>query len=317
MAQPVLRIGTRGSALALAQAAEVRARLAAAHPELAAPEALETVVIKTTGDAVRDRSLAAIGGKRLFTKEIEEALLAGRIDLAVHSLKDLETFLPESLVLAAHLPREDPRDAFFSPRASSLAALPAGAVVGTSSPRRRAQVLNARRDLRVVPFRGNVETRLDKLAAGAVDATLLALAGVKRLGLEDRVTAIIPPEAMLPAVAQGAIGVEIRRDDARAALYLAAIDDAATAQRVTAERAVLAALGGSCRTPAAALAELDGGALHLRAMILRPDGSEKIFVARRGAAEDAAALGRDAGDELRRRAGPGFFDADMPEEPVA
>jgi hydroxymethylbilane synthase len=317
MAQPVLRIGTRGSALALAQAAEVRARLAAAHPELAAPEALETVVIKTTGDAVRDRSLAAIGGKRLFTKEIEEALLAGRIDLAVHSLKDLETFLPESLVLAAHLPREDPRDAFFSPRASSLAALPAGAVVGTSSPRRRAQVLNARRDLRVVPFRGNVETRLDKLAAGAVDATLLALAGVKRLGLEGRVTAIIAPEAMLPAVAQGAIGVEIRRDDARAALYLAAIDDAATAQRVTAERAVLAALGGSCRTPAAALAELDGGALHLRAMILRPDGSEKIFVARRGAAEDAAALGRDAGDELRRRAGPGFFDADMPEEPVA
>jgi hydroxymethylbilane synthase len=317
MAQPVLRIGTRGSALALAQAAELRARLGAAHPELAAPDAIETVVIKTTGDGVRDRSLAAIGGKRLFTKEIEEALLAGRIDLAVHSLKDLETILPESLVLAAHLPREDPRDAFFSPRAPSLAALPAGAVVGTSSPRRRAQVLHARPDLRVAPLRGNVETRLSKLAAGAVDATLLALAGVKRLGLADRATAIIEPEEMLPAVAQGAIGVEIRRDDARAARYLAAIDDAPTAQRITAERAVLAALGGSCRTPAAALAELDGGALRLRAMILRPDGSERIFVERRGAAGDAAALGRDAGEELRRRAGPGFFDADMPEEKPA
>ncbi len=314
MAQPVLRIGTRGSALALAQAAELRARLAAAHPELAATDAIETVVIKTTGDAVRDRSLAAIGGKRLFTKEIEEALLDGRIDLAVHSLKDLETFLPERLVLAAHLPREDPRDAFFSPRAPSLGALPAGAVVGTSSPRRRAQVLAARPDLRVVPLRGNVETRLNKLSAGAVDATLLALAGVKRLGLADRVTAVLEPDEMLPAVAQGAIGIEIRRDDERTVQYLAAIDDAATATRVTAERAVLAALGGSCRTPAAALAELSAGTLRLRAMILRPDGSETIFTERRGDARDAAALGRDAGEELRRRAGPGFFDADMPEE---
>jgi hydroxymethylbilane synthase len=317
MAQPILRIGTRGSALALAQATEVRARLAAAHAELAAADAIETVVIKTTGDAVRDRSLAAIGGKRLFTKEIEEALIDGRIDLAVHSLKDLETFLPESLVLAAHLPREDPRDAFFSSRAPSLAALPPGAVVGTSSPRRQAQVLHTRPDLRVVPLRGNVETRLNKLTSGAVDATLLALAGVKRLGLEGRVTAVIEPEEMLPAVAQGAIGVEIRRDDGRAARYLAAIDDAATAQCVNAERAVLAALGGSCRTPAAALAELSGGTLHLRAMILRPDGSETIFTERRGAASEAAALGRDAGEELRRRAGPGYFDADMPEEPVA
>ena len=317
MARPILRIGTRGSALALAQAAEVRARLATAHPELAAADAIETVVIKTTGDAVRDRSLAAIGGKRLFTKEIEEALLDGRIDLAVHSLKDLETFLPVALVLAAHLPREDPRDAFFSPRAASLAALPAGAVIGTSSPRRRAQVLNARPDLRVVPLRGNVETRLSKLASGAVDATLLALAGVKRLALADRVTAILEPEEMLPAVAQGAIGIEIRRDDARARRYLAAIDDDATALRVTAERAVLAALGGSCRTPAAALAELAGDTIRLRAMILRPDGSERISVERRGAAADAAALGHDAGDELRRRAAPGFFDADLPEEPPA
>jgi len=317
MARPILRIGTRGSALALAQAAEVRARLATAHPELAAGDAIETVVIKTTGDAVRDRSLAAIGGKRLFTKEIEEALLDGRIDLAVHSLKDLETFLPVALVLAAHLPREDPRDAFFSPRAASLAALPAGAVIGTSSPRRRAQVLNARPDLRVVPLRGNVETRLSKLASGAVDATLLALAGVKRLALADRVTAILEPEEMLPAVAQGAIGIEIRRDDARARRYLAAIDDDATALRVTAERAVLAALGGSCRTPAAALAELAGDTIRLRAMVLRPDGSERISVERRGAAVDAAALGHDAGDELRRRAAPGFFDADLPEEPPA
>lgn len=318
MTRPFLRIGTRGSALALVQAAELRTRLAAAHPELAAPGAIETVTIKTTGDQVKDRTLAAIGGKRLFTREIEEALLAGRIDLAVHSLKDLETLLPEGLALACHLPREDPRDAFFSLRAQSLAKLPAGAVVGTSSPRRRAQVLQAHPRLRVVPLRGNVDTRLRKLEAGAVDATVLAVAGVKRLGLAARITAILSPEEMLPEVAQGAIGVEIRADDAAARRYLAAIDDAATAARVTAERAVLAALGGSCRTPAAALAEIDDrGALHLRAMILRPDGSERITTTRHGPLAQAAALGSAAGAELRQRAPAGFFDADLAEEKPA
>ena len=318
MARPLLRIGTRGSPLALAQATELKTRLQAAHGEFAAPDAIEIKVIKTTGDKVRDRTLAAIGGKGLFTKEIEEALLAGSVDAAVHSAKDLPTWLPDGLAIAGYLPREDPRDAFFSPKAGGIAALATGAVVGTASPRRHAQLLFARRDLRVVPLRGNVETRLKKLAAGAIDATLLAVAGVKRLGLMDRITAIIPPEEMLPAVAQGAIAVEIRQQDERARRYLAALNHAATASAVTAERALLAALDGSCRTPIAALAEIaaDGG-LRLRAMIIKPDGSDRRTTERHGAAADAAALGDDAGNELRARAGSGYFDVTMPEEKPA
>jgi hydroxymethylbilane synthase len=309
MPPPLLRIGTRGSALALLQAAELCRRLAGAHAALAAPQAIETVIIKTSGDKAGDRRLAEIGGKGLFTKEIEEALLARRIDIAVHSLKDLPSFLPDGLVLAAHLPREDPRDAWVSPRAAQLGELPAGASVGTSSPRRRAQLLHRRPDLRILPLRGNVETRLKKLEAGAVEATVLALAGVKRLGLADRITAVLEPEEMLPAAAQGAIGAESRADDAKTRDFLAAIDDAPTAARVTAERAVLAALGGSCRTPIAALAELGaGGALHLRAMIIRPDGSERLLTERRGDVAAGASLGADAGAELKRRAGPGYFD---------
>lgn len=304
----LLRIGTRGSALALAQAAEVEARMAAAHPALAAPEAIEIVVIKTSGDKAVDRSLAEIGGKGLFAKELEEALADRRIDLAVHSLKDLPSVLPEGLTLAAHLPREDPRDAFFSLRSPSLAALAEGAVIGTSSPRRRAQLLHARPDLAIVPLRGNVDTRLRKLEAGAVDATLLAVAGVKRLGLAPRITAVLAPEEILPAAAQGAIGIECRADNARARDWARAVDDAPTAVCVSAERAVLTALGGSCRTPIAALAALESGDLRLRAMILRPDGSECLTAERRGAAADAGALGRDAGDELRRRADPRLFD---------
>jgi len=315
MSQPLLRIGTRGSALALAQAAELRARLAQAHAELAAPGAIETVAIRTTGDRLGDRALAALGGKGLFTKELEEALLAGSIDCAVHSAKDLPSLLPEGLALVCHLPREDPRDAFFSPKAENLAALPPGAVVGTSSPRRRAQVLHARPDLRIVPLRGNVDTRLTKLAAGVVDATLLAVAGVKRLGLADRITRIMPSEEILPAVAQGAIGIESRIDDARVRRYLDAIDDRPTAACVTAERALMAALEGSCRTPMAALAELGvGGVLELRALIIRPDGSECLMAARRGTAAEAASLGADAGAELRRRASPGFFDLPLDDE---
>src|SRR5229473_2691892 len=291
MARPLLRIGTRGSALALAQAAELRARLAQAHAELAAPGAIETVAIRTTGDRLGDRALAALGGKGPFTKELEEALLAGSIDCAVHSAKDLPSLLPEGLALVCHLPREDPRDAFFSPKAENLAALPPGAVVGTSSPRRRAQVLHARPDLRIVPLRGNVDTRLTKLAAGVVDATLLAVAGVKRLGLADRITRIMPSEEILPAVAQGAIGIESRRDDARVRRYLDAIDHRPTAACVTAERALMAALEGSCRTPMAALAELGaGGVLELRALIIRPDGSECPTARRCGGA--GARVGR-------------------------
>ena len=310
MAASLLRIGTRGSPLALAQAAELARRLAEARPELAAPGAIETVVIRTSGDAAT-RRLADIGGKGLFTKEIEEALLAGRIDLAVHSLKDLPTFLPEGLALGAHLKREDPRDAWFSPKAERPSALRAGARIGTSSPRREAQLRHARPDVAIVPLHGNVETRLRKLQAGEVDATLLAVAGVKRLGLARHITAILSPDEMLPAAAQGAIGVEIRADDAASRALAAAIDDAETASRVTAERAVLAALGGSCRTPIAALAETGAdGTLTLRAMIIRPDGSERFVAERRGPVAAAAALGHDAGSELRRRAGPGFFAED-------
>jgi hydroxymethylbilane synthase len=315
MTGPLLRIGTRGSALALVQAAELRQRLAQAHAELAAPEAIETVTIKTTGDRVADRSLAPLGGKGLFTKELEEALLAGAIDCAVHSAKDLPSLLPPGLALTCHLPREDPRDAFFSLKAASLAELPPGAVVGTSSPRRHAQVLHARPDLRVVPLRGNVDTRLNKLEAGAIDATLLAVAGVKRLGLADRITRILPAEEILPAVAQGAIGIESRAGDARIRRWLDALDDRATAACVTAERAVMAAIEGSCRTPMAALAELGAdGMLSLRALIIRPDGSECRTAARRGAASQAAMLGAAAGEELRRRGGPGFFDLPVVDE---
>jgi len=308
----LLRIGTRGSPLALAQATELRARLAAAHAELAAPDALETVIIKTTGDLVRDRTLAALGGKGLFTKEIEEALLAGTIDVAVHSMKDMTTFLPDGLAIGAVLEREDPRDAFFSEKAKSLAELPHGSVVGTASLRRQAQVLRARPDLRVVPLRGNVDTRLQKLADGVVDATLLAFAGLKRLGKAGRVTTVLSTDEMLPAVAQGAIALEIRARDTLVAKLLEPLNHTPSATRVTAERALLAALDGSCKTPIAALAELAGDRLRLRALIVRPDGSEAHEAVREGAPADAEAMGREAGEELRRRAGPGFFDLPLP-----
>ncbi len=307
----ILRLGTRGSALALAQAREVCARLAAAHPELAADGAVETVVIKTTGDTVQDRTLAEIGGKGLFTKEIEEALIAGHIDAAVHSMKDVPTWLPEGLEIGAILPREDPRDAFFSPHGDDLAALPEGAVVGTASLRRQAQVLLARPDLTVVPFRGNVETRLRKLAEGQVDATLLAVAGLKRLGKAGEIKAVLEPEEMLPAVAQGAIGLEVRRGDERTRGFLAALDDRDSATRVAAERACLEVLDGSCRTPIAALAESEGSGaeMRLRALVAMPDGTAVHRVERHGSAGDAEALGRDAGGELRAAAGPDFFAA--------
>ena len=312
-----LRIGTRGSPLALAQAEEVRTRLAQAFTELAEPGAVAITVIKTTGDTVTDRTLAEIGGKGLFTKEIEQALLDGTIDLAVHSMKDVPTFLPDGLVIDCLLPREDPRDALFAGPAASLAALKPGAVVGTASLRRQAQILAARPDLHVVPLRGNVQTRLNKLEAGTVDATILAVAGLNRLGQAARIGAILAPEEMLPAVAQGAIGLERRAADARVERYFAALNDPATATRVAAERAVLAVLDGSCKTPIAAFAELQpDGALRLRALILRPDGSEHHSTERIGSPADTVRLGEDAGAELRQAAGPGFFDPAPPREPV-
>lgn len=302
-----LRIGTRGSPLALAQAHETRDRLIAAHPHLAAPGAIEIVVFKTTGDRILDRTLAEAGGKGLFTKELEEALFDGRADLAVHSMKDVPTLLPDGLEIATLLPREDPRDAFFARSGSGLADLAAGSVVGTAGLRRQAQVLELRPDLKIVPLRGNVQTRLAKLDAGEVDATLLALAGLRRLGLTERITAVLEPETMLPAVAQGAIGIEIRSEDATTRALLAPLNCAETTIRVTAERALLVALDGSCRTPIAALAILDGDSLCLRAKALSADGQRVYRAERQGTAAEAIALGADAGAEIKAQLPAGFF----------
>lgn len=302
-----VRIGTRGSPLALVQAEIVKAGLIAHHPELAADGAIEIVVIKTTGDQVQDRPLSEIGGKGLFTKEIEEALLDGRIDLAVHSMKDVPTALYEGLEIACLLKREDPRDVLISPVASSIATLPRGAVVGTASLRRQAQVKALRPDLVIVPLRGNVGTRLAKIERGEAAATLLALAGLKRLGKADAAQAILSVEEMLPAVAQGAIGIEIRRDDRVTRALLEPCNDRATQIAVTAERACLAELEGSCRTPIAAFAELQGNELRLRSLIALPDGSAVHRDDRRGDAGEPAALGRAAGRHLKALAGPRFL----------
>ena len=301
-----IRIGTRGSQLALAQAHEVRERLVQAHD--IEVDAIEIVVIKTTGDRIQDRPLSEAGGKGLFTKEIEEALFDGSIDLAVHSMKDMPTVLPEGLVIPCLLPREDPRDAFLSPVCKSLLDLPEKAVVGSSSLRREAQIRRLRPDVEVVMYRGNVQTRMRKLQEGQVHATILACAGLRRLGLEAEITDTIAPEVMLPAVAQGAIGIELRENDERIADLLKPLNDEQTQIRVAAERACLKVLDGSCRTPIAAFAELDGaGGMTLRAMILSPDGSECHETFRSGAVGESAALGVDAGDELKTRGGPDFF----------
>ena len=301
----ILRIGSRGSPLALAQAREVQSRLAAARG--LALEQIEIKTIRTTGDAIQDRPLSASGGKGLFTKEIEAALLSGAVDLAVHSTKDLPGSLPDGLALAAFLPREDARDAFISGKAKTLHDLHQGAVIGTSSPRRRALVKRLRPDVAIVALRGNVETRLRKLDAGEADATLLAVAGLKRLGLLAAATAIFDIADFIPAVGQGAIGIETRADDEPTRALLAAIDDADTATAVTAERAFLAALDGSCRTPIAGHARVQAGVVSFRGMIVKPDGSAALEVVRAGRRAEAAALGADAGEELKRRAGSDFF----------
>jgi hydroxymethylbilane synthase len=304
---PFLRIGTRGSPLALWQAREVRARLAAAHG--VEPDAIAIEVIHTTGDAIQDRPLSEVGGKGLFTKEIEQALVDNGVDLAVHSSKDMPTVLPDGLMLAACLPREDVRDAFISRKAATLAGLPHGAVVGTASLRRQAMVKRLRPDISVVTFRGNVDTRLKKLDDGVVDATLLALAGLKRLGREAAATAVLEIDAFLPAVGQGAIGIEVRAADTRTRDLLGRINHADTLTALGAERAFLAMLDGSCRTPIAGHARIIAGAVSFRGLILRPDGSEAHETSRAGAAADAAKLGADAGRELRSRAAPDFFVA--------
>jgi hydroxymethylbilane synthase len=300
-----LRIGTRGSPLALAQAHETRSRLMAAFglPE----EAFAITVIKVTGDAVQDRPLKEIGGKGLFTREIEEALLDGSIDIAVHSMKDMPVEQPAGLLLDTYLPREDVRDAFVSLSPGGVGDLPEGAVVGTSSLRRRAQLMARRPDLQVVEFRGNVQTRLRKLSEGVAQATFLAMAGLNRLNMVEVPRVPIAVDDMLPAVAQGAIGIERRADDARAAEMLAAIHDGPTGVRLKAERAFLAHLDGSCQTPIGGLAELDGGSLRLRGEILKTDGTVVLADDMGGAVEDGAEMGRVMARVLLERAGPGFF----------
>jgi hydroxymethylbilane synthase len=297
-----IRIGTRGSPLALAQAHEVRERIAKANglPH----DAISITIIKTTGDQVLDRPLSEIGGKGLFTKEIEDALLAHEIDVAVHSMKDMQTALPDGLTIGAVLPREDVRDAFISLKHKSLDDVPPGAVVGTSSLRRQAQLLNTRPDLQVVGFRGNVQTRLKKLQDGVAEATFLAVAGLNRLGLSDRITAAISLDQMLPAVAQGAIGLEIRAGDETTARMIAPLNHAETALAVTAERAFLTRLEGSCRTPIAGHAHLADGKLHFRGQVLSPDGKASYSVTRSGPPETALAMGHNAADEVLAKADP-------------
>jgi hydroxymethylbilane synthase len=311
----ILRLGTRGSPLALFQANLIRKMLCDAHGR--EPEQIAIEVIRTSGDRIQDRPLADAGGKGLFTKEIEEALIAGAIDLAVHSSKDMPTELPPRLVLAAFPEREDPRDAFISRKAKSMASLPQGASIGTASLRRAAMAKRLRPDLVIVPLRGNVETRLRKLDEGVsdatlldegvADATLLALAGLKRLGLTDAATAVLSEQEFLPAVGQGAIGIETRADDARTRGMLAAINHADTFAALASERAFLKVLDGSCRTPIGGHATITGGKIRFRGMIVRPDGSEAFEAMREGGVGDAETLGADAGAELKRRAGSSFF----------
>ncbi|MGX7705439.1 hydroxymethylbilane synthase [Methylobacterium sp. Gmos1] len=303
MARRPLRIGTRGSPMALAQTGMVRDRIAAAHPDLAEPGAMELVVVTTVADKVLDRPLSEIGGKGLFTKELEQALLADEVDVAVHSMKDVETWLPDGLVIACILERDDPRDAFLSPHAKRLADLAPGSRVGTSSLRRGAQVLMRRPDLKIVPLRGNANTRMKRLQEGACDATLLAIAGLERLGLADRAQEILPVSEMLPAVAQGALGIECRAGDAEVIARLQAVACPTTTIAVGAERALLEELDGSCRTPIAALAQIDGDRLALDGLLFLPDGSAHWATHRTGLVADAVAIGREAGAELKAKAG--------------
>jgi hydroxymethylbilane synthase len=307
MQSKAFRIGTRGSPLALAQVHETRARLMAAHG--LHEEMFEIVVLSTKGDRITDRPLSEIGGKGLFTAELEDRLLSGELDFAVHSSKDMSTRLPPGLFIAAYLPREDIRDAFVSHAAARLMDMPAGAMIGTASLRRQALVRRLRPDLNVKIFRGLVDTRLRKLAEGDADATLLAYAGLKRLGKPDVATEILDPAIFPPAPAQGAICIEARRGDDRVATLLAAINDAATHAAVTCERAYLDVLDGSCRTPIAGYALVEADHLVFSGMILTPDGATHFSAAERGTIADCAAIGQKAGLSLRDQAGTTFFES--------
>ena len=300
-----LRIGTRGSPLALAQAYETRERLSIAFG--LSLDSFEIVVIKTTGDKVLNRPLKEIGGKGLFTKEIEEALLQESIDIAVHSMKDMPVQQPDSLILDTFLPREDVRDAFVSRIHKSLADIPQGATVGTSSLRRKAQLMSKRPDLKIVEFRGNVQTRLKKLDDGVAECTFLAVAGLNRLKMEDIITAPISTDEMLPAVAQGAIGIERREKDIKVATMLEAIHNSTTGLLLSAERAFLEALDGSCETPIAGLAEFKNENLRFRGEILKTDGSEVFSDEQVVSKEDATLVGIEMAQKLLSQAGNDFF----------
>jgi len=304
-ATTILRIGTRGSPLALVQARTVRARLAAVLG--VSEDEIGLNIIRTSGDAIQDRPLAEVGGKGLFTKEIEEALLDGRVDLAVHSAKDMPTYSQPGLMLAACLEREDPRDVFISHKARSFAELPKAATLGTASLRRQAIAKRLRGDLNVVSIRGNVETRLRKLADGEVDATILALAGLKRLGLVEHATAIMHIHEFLPAVAQGAIGLEARANDTRTRDILARINHADTFTAIACERAFLAELDGSCKTPIAGHATLLGDTIHFRGLLAHPDGDPSCEYQTRGPRADAIKIGTEAGRHIKREGPPGLF----------
>jgi len=300
-----LVIGSRGSPLALYQAEAVRDALIATAGIV--PEAIAIAAIHTSGDRIQDRALAEAGGKGLFTKEIDEAQLAGRVQLATHSAKDLPTMLPDGLVIAGYLAREDARDAFLSLTAPDLASLPPGSTVGTASLRRQAIIARARPDLKLTLLRGNVGTRLTRLREGSVDATILAVAGLKRLGLMQHATSVLPLKQFVPAVGQGAIAMVAHADDAASQALATRIGDAATGIAVSAERAFLHVLDGSCRTPIAAYATLAGDRVTLRALVLRPDGSEAFEDCREAGASEAERLGREMGLAIKARLPAGFF----------
>lgn len=303
MTNRTLRIGTRGSPLALWQAEHVRDLL----KSCGFTGEIVVDVFSTAGDRIKNRPLREFGGKGLFTKEIDAALLSGQIDIAVHSMKDLPTELPAGTIIAAIPERADVRDAFISHKAPTIGDLPEGALVGTASLRRQAQVKQMRPDLKVETFRGNVQTRLRKLHEGAADATLLAYAGLKRLGLTHHATSVIAPEDMLPAVGQGALGIACRSDDKEVIDWLEPLNHGPSETAISCERAFLAKLDGSCRTPIAGLAELDGDRMTFRGMILKPDGSESFETEREGEQGRASWLGTDAAAELLTRAGDDFL----------
>ena len=301
-----LRIGTRGSPLALAQAYETRRRLTEALD--VTEDSFEIVVISTSGDRILDRPLKEVGGKGLFTKEIEQEMLDGKIDIAVHSMKDMPVEQPDGLMLGCYLPREDVRDAFVSSHFNNVSDLPSGSKVGTSSLRRKAQLKFSRPDLEVVEFRGNVQTRLKKLSDGVASCTFLAMAGLNRLGLADVAQSAINPSEMLPAIAQGAIGIEWREADKKIADILKKIHHEETAQQINAERAFLAELDGSCQTPIAGLATIEGSSLKLTGQVLRTDGSDSISETASSNIEDGPELGRELAQKILAQAGPNFFD---------